>query len=195
MSAAPTLPQEQFNFKFQLQKYRSSSLKWELVPGVTTNTLIRIKYHFNFGVSGNIFTFKTVLYTCIWQFTNRKKLLCLTLMVKTQTTTHTSLSCVAIWKQFISPSGQNLKSLYGLHILDCSKFVLLVFWLLHEPPDNNKKSGFALVLIMKVFSKKVQVTLIINCSPSFNPSERSYFNRLRYNILSVLLVYLKITSK
>lgn len=65
MSAAPILPQEQFNFKFQLQKYRSSSLKWELVPSVTTSTLIRIKY-FNFGVSGSIFMFKTVLYTCIW---------------------------------------------------------------------------------------------------------------------------------
>lgn len=133
------------------------------------------------------FRFKCVLSTCIWQFTNRKKLLCLTVMVKTQTTTQAALSCFAIRKQFISPSGQHLKSLYGFTVWIVISLFLCFFWLPHEPPENNKKFGFALVLIMKLFSKKVQVTLIINCTPSFQPSGSSYFNCLRHNILSVLL--------
>lgn len=73
------------------------------------------------------FRFKPVLSTCIWQFTNRKKFLCLTVMVKTQTTTQAALSCFAIWKQFISPSGQHLKSIYGFIVWTVISLFLCFF--------------------------------------------------------------------
>lgn len=133
------------------------------------------------------FRFKPVLSTCIWQFTNRKKFLCLTVMVK-NTDYHPGCFILLCHLETVHQPIWTASEIYiWLHSLDCNKFVPLLFWLLHEPPENNKKFGFALVLIMQLFSKKVQVTLIINCTSSFKPSGSSYFNCLRHNILSVLL--------
>lgn len=77
-------------------------------------------------------------YTYIQQFVKRKTQIIMFLYI---------FSCLSICKQLISPLGPCLKSLY---ILCCTRFVLFSLVSTQDIKQQQKKSGFVFILMMKV---------------------------------------------
>lgn len=146
------------------------------------NILIRTQFHFHFGVSDHFLGWKlycTLIFGCLWTESS----ICLIVTLKHRlppTLPHVASSFLSICKQLISPP-RSVWNHYMASYFVLQWFCSFSFGYPMSHQTTTKKSGFLLVLMMKDYplTKKVQVTFIIICASSFNPSGSSSFNSLR----------------